>query len=77
MGKTTWTNLSTTTTGLALHEVGRKHERKPVLPNYILQIFVLKFYTPWDPLDQTWGRASNTGMENNEGSPYSSLAAIS
>lgn len=66
MGRNTWTNVTTTMIGLALHEVGRKHERKPVLFHYILQIFVLKFYAPWDPPDQTQGRVSNTGMENKE-----------
>lgn len=66
IGRNTWTKVTTTVIGPALHEVGKKHERKPMLFNYILQTFVLKFYAPWDPPDQTQGRVSNTGVENKE-----------
>lgn len=73
MGRNTWTNVTTTVIGPALHEVGKKHERKPVLFNYILQTFVLKFYAPWDPPDQTQGRVSNMGVENRMGSALALL----
>lgn len=60
MRRNTWTNGTATVTGLALHKMGRKHDSKRNPFNYILQIFMLKFYAPWDPQDQTQERNTNT-----------------